>query len=150
MYNKFCKKQLWECSRELTGVALGNISAETVIKNGRLINVCTKEVIENIDVAIHSGRIALVGNASHCIGENTHVIDAQGMYIAPGFMDGHIHIESSMLCAEEYARAVIPHGTIGIYYDPHEICNVLGQKGIELMMSGAAQTPLKAMQLKPS
>lgn len=64
MYNKFCKKQLWECSKELSAVAMGNIPAETVIINARLINVCTKEILDNVGVAIHSGRIALVGDAS--------------------------------------------------------------------------------------
>lgn len=150
MFNKFCKKQLWECSRELSAVALGKIPAETVIKNARLVNVCTAEILENTDVAIHSGRIALVGDASHCIGDGTTVIDAAGAYIAPGMLDGHIHIESSMLSAGEYARAVIPHGTVGIYYDPHEICNVLGMDGVKMMMADAARTPLKAMLTLPS
>lgn len=150
MYNKFCKKQLWECSQNLSLVALGKLPADLVIKNARLINVCTKEIMENTDIAVHSGRIALVGDASHCIGDATKVIDAEGMYIAPGLLDGHIHIESSMLSASEYARAVIAHGTIGIYYDPHEICNVLGFKGVQLMMEDAARTPLKAMLTLPS
>ena len=150
MFNTFCKKQLWECSRALSSVAMGSIPAETVIKNARLVNVCTKEIIESTDVAIHSGRIALVGDASHCIGEGTKVIDAKGAYVAPGMLDGHIHIESSMLRPAEYARAVIPHGTIGIYYDPHEICNVLGFAGVTLMMEDAAKTPLKAMLTVPS
>ena len=150
MYNKFCKKQLWDCSRDLSAVAMGNIPAETVILNAKLINVCTKEILENISVAIHSGRIALVGDATHCIGDGTKVIDANGAYIAPGMMDGHIHIESSMLAPSEYAKAVIPHGTIGIYYDPHEICNVLGFKGVELMIKDAERTPLKAMLTIPS
>ena len=150
MFNKFCKKQLWECSKELSAVAMGNLPAQTVIKGAKLINVCTKEILENTDVAIHSGRIALVGDASHCIGEETKVIEANGRYIAPGMLDGHIHIESSMLSAKEYARAVVPHGTTGIYYDPHEICNVLGFKGVELMVKDAAATPLKAMLTLPS
>ena len=150
MFNTFCKKQLWECSRTLSSVAMGSIPAETVIKNARLVNVCTKEIIESTDVAIHSGRIALVGDASHCIGAGTKVIDAKGAYVAPGMLDGHIHIESSMLRPAEYARAVIPHGTIGIYYDPHEICNVLGFAGVTLMMEDAAKTPLKAMLTVPS
>lgn len=150
MYNKFCKKQLWECSRELSAVAVGAIPAETVITGARLINVCTKEIIPNTDVAIHSGRIALVGDAKHCIGENTKVIDAAGAYIAPGLLDGHIHIESSMLSAGEYAKAVIPHGTTAIYCDPHEICNVLGTKGVDLMIEDAARTPLKAYISYPS
>ena len=150
MFNTFCKKQLWECSKELSATAMGAIPAETVITNAKLINVCTKEVQENISVAIHSGRIALVGDATHCIGPETKVIDAEGMYVAPGMLDGHIHIESSMLCPAEYARAVIPHGTTGIYYDPHEICNVLGFAGVELMVKDAERTPLKAMLTLPS
>ena len=97
MINKFCKKTLWEVSQTLSAVAGGIKPAETVIKNAKLINVCTREIQENIDVAIVEGRIALVGDASHCIGEDTKVIDANGSYIAPGFLDGHIHVESSML-----------------------------------------------------
>lgn len=147
---KFCKTQLWECSRTLSDVAMGRTPAETVIKNARLVNVCTHEIIDNTDVAISCGRIALVGNASHCIGENTKVIDANGQLIAPGFLDGHIHIESSMMTPVEYARAVLPHGTVGIYHDPHEICNVLGLKGVDLMAKDSAKTPLKAMLTTPS
>ena len=150
MYNKFCKKQLWECSTTLSDVAMGRVPAETVITNANLINVCTREIMENIDVAIHSGRIALVGDGKHCIGEGTKVIDAAGQYIAPGMLDGHIHVESSMLSVGEYARAVIPHGTTGIYYDPHEICNVLGLEGVNLMVADAERTPLKAMLTTPS
>ncbi len=147
---KFCKTQLWECSRTLSDVAMGRKPAETVIKNARLVNVCTREIIDNTDVAIACGRIALVGDASHCIGEGTKVIDAMGQLIAPGFLDGHIHIESSMMTPVEYARAVLPHGTVGIYHDPHEICNVLGLKGVELMAKDSAKTPLKAMLTTPS
>lgn len=150
MYNKFCKVPLWECSKELVQVAMGNLPAECVIRNARLVNVCTREIQEGTDVAVHSGRIALVGDASRCIGADTRVIDAEGMYLAPGFLDGHIHIESSMMSAREYARAVIPHGTVGIYYDPHEICNVLGLPGVDIMVNDAAETPLKAMLTVPS
>lgn len=150
MINHFCKKPLWECSAALSAVAMGKLPAETVILNAKLINVCTHEIEENTGVAIHSGRIALVGDTSHCIGEGTRVIDAEGAYIAPGLLDGHMHIESSMLSAGEYARAVIPHGTTGVYYDPHEICNVLGLRGVDLMAADAARTPLKAMLTTPS
>ncbi|MBQ2668184.1 MAG: adenine deaminase [Clostridia bacterium] len=147
---KFCKTQLWDCSRTLADVATGRKPAETVIRNARLVNVCTHEILDNTDVAIACGRIALVGDAAHCIGEGTKVIDAEGQLIAPGFLDGHIHIESSMLSPVEYARAVLPHGTTGIYYDPHEICNVLGLKGVDLMAADAEKTPLKAMLTTPS
>ncbi len=150
MITKFCKKQLWQCSADLSAVAMGRIPAETVITGAKLVNVCTHEIIENTDVAIHSGRIALVGDAGHCIGKDTKVIDAKGRYIVPGLLDGHIHVESSMLSVGEYARAVVPHGTVGIYWDPHEICNVLGLDGVHLMMEDAKRTPLKAMVTTPS
>ena len=101
MSKKICKVPLWECSATLSAVAMGNVPAETVILDARLVNVCTHEICEHIDVAIHSGRIALVGDAKHCIGEGTRVIDAAGAYISPGMLDGHIHIESSMLSAGE-------------------------------------------------
>lgn len=126
MLNKFCRKPLYEVTRTLANVAMGAEKAELVIKNARLVNVCTAEIQEGIDVAIAEGRIALVGDASHCIGENTKVIDASGQYIAPGFMDAHIHVESAMISVGEYARAVVPRGTTGIFMDPHEICNVCG------------------------
>lgn len=73
------------------------------------------------------------------------MIDAAGQYIAPGFMDAHIHVESSMISVGEYARAVVPHGTTGIFMDPHEICNVCGPEGVKAMIEVAKRTPLKAM-----
>ncbi len=150
MVNHFCASPLWESSRTLSLVAQGKEKAEMVITNAKLVNVCTKEVLPDISVAIVKGRIALVGDASHCIGEETHVIDAQGQYIAPGFLDGHIHVESSMLSVGEYGKTVIPHGTVGIYMDPHEICNVLGLEGVKCMMEDAKRVPLKAMLTTPS
>lgn len=150
MINKFCKLPLWECSQTLTAVAQGAKPAETVITNAQLINVCTGEILPNIDVAIACGRVALVGDAKHCIGKETKVIDADGAYIAPGFLDGHIHVESSMMGVGEYAKAVVPHGTTGIYMDPHEICNVLGLEGVQCMVDDAKRTPLKTMVTTPS
>ncbi len=150
MINRFCKMPLWECTKTLADVAQGRTSADVVITGAKLVNVCTAEIQENMDVAISCGRIAYVGQADHCIGDETLVIEANGQYIAPGFLDGHIHVESSMMGAGEYARVVIPHGTVGIYWDPHEICNVLGLEGVKVMMDDAARTPLKAMVTTPS
>ena len=150
MINKFCKKPLWDCTIRLAKVATGAEKADLVIKNARLINVCTHEILENISVAVADGRIALVGDADHCIGENTKVIDAENKYLAPAFMDGHIHIESSMLSVGEYAKAVVAHGTSGVFIDPHEICNVLGLDGVNYMMEDAKRTPLKTMLTTPS
>lgn len=150
MYNHFCKKPLWEVSHLLAQTAQGRIPAEMVILHAKLVNVCTAEILEDIGIAITQGRIALVGDASGCIGPETRVVDAQGAYVAPGFLDGHIHIESSMLSVGEYARAVIPHGTVGIYPDPHEICNVLGLEGVSCMIEDSRRTPLKTMFVTPS
>lgn len=150
MINTFCKKPLWECTKMLAAVAQGQKKADTVIKGAKLVNVCTAEIQENVDVAIVQGRIAYIGHADHCIGEDTTVIDAAGSYIAPGFLDGHIHVESSMIGVGEYARAVVPHGTTGIYMDPHEICNVLGLEGVKVMAEDAQRVPLKAMITTPS
>ena len=150
MLNNFCRRPLWEVGAVLSAVAMGRRPADTVIRNARLVNVCTGELQENIDVAIAEGRIALVGDAAHCVGEGTEVIDAAGACLAPGFMDGHIHVESSMMTVRGYAEAVLPHGTTGIYMDPHEIGNVLGLPGVRLMIDEAALTPLKNMVTVPS
>ena len=150
MINHFCKKPLWESTMTLAMVATGAKKADIVIKNARLINVCTHEIIDNTSVAISDGRIALVGDAEHCIGPETQVIDACNKYLAPAFMDGHIHIESSMLSVGEYAKAVVAHGTSGVFIDPHEICNVLGLDGVRYMMEDAKGTPLKTMLTTPS
>ena len=150
MLNKFCKKPLHELTATLANVAMGVEKADTVIRNAKLVNVCTCEIQEGIDVAIAGGRIALVGDALHCIGDDTKVIDACGHYIAPGFMDAHIHVESAMISVGEYARAVVPHGTTGIFMDPHEICNVCGPDGVKAMIDDAKRSPLKAMANVPS
>ncbi len=150
MHNPFCKTKLSEISAALSQVATGRLPADTVIRGATLVNVCTCELEADVDVAVYGGRIALCGDAAHCIGPETRVVDARGRYLAPGFLDGHIHVESSMLSAGEYARAVIPHGTTGIYMDPHEICNVLGLDGVRWIMEDAARTPLKAMLTVPS
>ncbi len=150
MINNFAKYPLYEVSKNLADVAMGRKEADLVINNVKLVNVCTHEILENTGVAVIKGRIAYVGDASFAIGKNTKVIDAKGKYLAPSFMDGHMHVESSMISVGEYAKAVIPHGTSGIFFDPHEICNVLGMKGIRYMLDDAKRTPLKAMLTMPS
>ncbi len=142
--------ELWEVTNDLSSTAMGLIKADTVIKNANLINVNTKEIIENIDIAITKGRIALVGEAEHTIGENTNVIDGTGYFASPGFIDTHIHVESSMITVKEYAKCVVPHGTTAIYMDPHEITNVLGLKGMELMIEDGKNAPLRVFTTVPS
>lgn len=141
---------LAEVTDKLAAVAQGRLPAELVIKRAKLVNVITGEIIPDIDVAVTHGRIALLGDASHTIGDNTKLIDAAGYYLAPGFMDGHMHVESSMVSVREYARTVIPHGTTTIYMDPHEIANVLGIEGIKLMIEDGKQAPLRVFTTMPS
>lgn len=142
--------KLWEVGRQLTATAQGKLKADLVIKNGRLVNVFTGEIQPNVDVAVKSGRIALVGDAAVATGETTVIIDAQGMYLVPGFIDGHLHVESSLMTVGEYAKATIPHGTSSIFMDPHEIVNVAGLDGMVAMMKDGAATPLRVFTTIPS
>lgn len=154
MINTFCKKPLWECNATLIRVAQGLEPADLVIRHARLVSVTTHEVLEDTDIAIAEGRVAYLGigeyTAEHCIGPETRVIDAAGAYVAPGFLDGHMHVESAMVGVSEYARAAVPHGTVGIYMDPHEIANVCGLDGVRAMMDEAKSSPIKAMLTTPS
>lgn len=145
------KHSLAKATRHLVAVAMGRQAAEMVIKNGRLVNVYTGEIQDNIDVAITHGRIAYVGpNADYTIGDATEIIDASGHYLSPGFMDGHIHIESAMITVNEYAKAVVPRGTTAVYMDPHEIANVLGLPGVRLMIDESKNVPLRVFVAMPS
>lgn len=144
------QNKLDEVTTKLVAVAMGREPASTVIQNTRLVNVNTGEIQEGVDIALAYGRVALIGDASHTIGSSTHVIDGTEFYATPGFMDGHIHVESSMMNVREYARAVIPLGTTAIFPDPHEIANVLGKAGVQLMLDDAKATPLRVFTLMPS
>ncbi len=141
---------LWKMTAELSKTAMGSVPADLIIRNGRLVNVCTGEIEEHTDVAVKNGRIALVGDASGLLQGAVEVIDAQGRYLAPGFIDGHLHVESSMITVSEYAKATIPHGTSAIFMDPHEIVNVLGLTGMKAMMQDGEATPLRVYVTTPS
>ena len=75
------------------------------------------------------------------LARNTQVIEADGRYLVPGLLDAHMHVESGMLTVTEFVRAVIPHGTTGMFIDPHEIANVFGLRGVRLMVDEAASSP---------
>ncbi len=154
MINHFCKVPLWECNGKLVRVAQGQEPADTVIRHAQLVSVTTREILDDADIAISCGRVAYIGfdghTAEHCVGPDTKVIDAHGLYAAPGLLDTHIHIESSMVGPSEYARGVVPHGTVGIYADPHEVANVRGLEGVKAMWADASRTPLKIMLTTPS
>lgn len=139
------------CAATLVDVATGRKPADTVVRNGRWVNVHSGEIIGATDVAISCGRFAYVGpDASHAIGEQTRVIDAGGRYLVPGLCDAHMHVESGMITVTEFARAVAPHGTTSMFIDPHEIANVLGLDGVRLMHDEALNLPLNIFVQMPS
>ena len=144
------KNNLHDLAQHLVDVAMGRKTADLVIQNAALVNVHTAEIIFGADVAVSSGRIAVVGAAGHTIGPETIVVDAGGFYLAPGFIDAHIHVESSMVNVAGFARAVLPHGTTAIFMDPHEIANVLGLEGIRLMHGEGNDLPLRVFTTIPS
>lgn len=140
-----------EVAPRLIDVAMGRSAADTVIRNGRWVNVYSGEIIPQTDIAIAAGRFAYVGpDASHALGENTEVIDAKDRYLVPGLCDAHMHVESGMVTVTEFARAVIPHGTTSMFIDPHEIANVLGLPGVKLMHDEAVDLPINVLVQMPS
>ena len=124
--------------------ALGQERAELVLKNGSYVNVFTGEV-EKGDIAIADGKIVGIGTYS---GEKE--IDIGGRIAAPGLIDAHVHIESSQLSPEEFARLILPHGTTEIIADPHEIANVCGMAGVRYIAEAAKNTPLEVKVMLPS
>ncbi len=139
-----------ESAPRLVAVAAGREPADLVMRGGKLVNVQTREILD-WQVAVANGRFAFIGpDASHCIGPDTRVIDADGRYLIPGLCDGHMHIESGMLTPAEFAAAVIPHGTTTMFTDPHEIANVLGLRGVRMMHDEALMQPINIYTQMPS
>jgi adenine deaminase len=138
-------------TRTLVDVAMGRKPADLLILNGSWVSVQSGEIIPTTDVAIVKGRIAYVGpDGSHTRGEHTSLIDAAGGFLVPGLLDAHMHVESGMLTVTEFVRAVIPHGTTGMFVDPHEIANVFGLKGVRLMVDEARTQPIHVWVQMPS
>ena len=133
-----------ETIMSMIDVAMGKVKAQLVFKNINVINVFTEEIYK-ADVAIHDGYIAGIGEYSGAV-----ELDMEGKYICPGFIDGHVHIESSMVTPAEFARAVMPRGTTTIVADPHEIANVKGIAGIKYIIEGAENIPLDIFIMLPS
>ena len=125
-------------------VAMGRENADLLLQGGRLVDVFSGTVRET-DIAISGGRIVGFGV---CPARRT--IDIAGRFVSPGFMDGHVHMESSMVTPAQYARATIPHGTTAVVADPHEIANVMGSKGIEWLVRAARNNPLHVFVMVPS
>ncbi len=128
----------------LIQVARDELPADCLIKNVQLINVLSGEIYHT-HIALYADCIVGCGDYS---GRTT--IDANGAYAAPGFIDGHVHIESSLLTPLQFARAVLPHGTTTVIADPHEIVNVLGLAGLDYMLNSSVALPLEIFFMVPS
>ncbi|MGH2788862.1 MAG: adenine deaminase [Actinomycetota bacterium] len=120
----------------LIAVARGDAAPDVVIEGGSVFSVFTKEWLE-ADVGIVDGFVAGLGSF-----EGGERVDARGLYVVPGFIDAHVHTESSKLMVDEFARAVLPHGTTAVVTDPHEIANVLGTDGVHWLLDVAEGLPL--------
>lgn len=141
---------LHEVNRHLVQVALGEEKADLIIQNGVLVNVLTGELLTHKDIAVSQGRIAYIGDAGHTIGPATKIIDAKGKYMTPGFIDGHMHVESTMLSVTEFSKVALQQGTTSMMMDPHEIANVFGLEGVRLMHEEGQQLPLRVFTTFPS
>ncbi len=125
-------------------IARGERPAELLFKNAQLINVLSGEIYPT-DVAVDDGRVIGLGEY-----EARQTIDLQGAYLAPSLIDGHFHVESSMLTMPEFARAVVPHGTGVVVIDPHEYANVLGLDGIRYVLQSSKDLPVDFFIMLPS
>lgn len=130
--------------KRFISIARGEEKAQLVLKNTNIINVFTNEII-NGDVAIEDGLIIAIGEYS-----GVDEIDMEGRYLAPGFIDGHVHIESSKVTPGQFAKAIVPRGVTTIVADPHEIANVKGVEGILYMIEESKELPLDVHIMLPS
>ncbi|GMG95407.1 adenine deaminase [Tepidimicrobium xylanilyticum] len=136
--------------RNLIDVLMGDKDyADIVLYNGKIINVITREIYEG-DIAIKGKYILLVGDCKKLIGPDTLVIDMEGKYLSPGFIDSHMHFESSMLTITEFSRLSIPSGTTTLVADPHEIGNALGPVGMKAMADEIDLVPNKVYLVVPA
>ena len=131
-----------EVRTRLIRVALGDEPADVVLTGARVVNVFTGEIVA-ADVVMAAGRIAAVGDSrQQLVGPDTEIIEAGGRFVAPALIDPHMHLESSNVTVTELARAIVPRGVLSICADPHEIANVLGVAGVDLLVAEAADLPL--------
>lgn len=133
-----------ETLRQQIAAGRSIVIADLVLKNARIINVFTNE-IEKADVAISGGKIVGIGTYN-----GKSEVDLHGHYVCPGLIDGHIHIESSLLCDPAFEQAVLPHGTTAVITDPHEISNVAGTDGLDFMLETTKDLTLSVYFMLPS
>ncbi len=125
-------------------VATGDEPADLVITGGRVFSVFTREWVD-ADIAIADGFVAGLGTY-----RGRQQLDARGAHVVPGFIDAHVHIESSKLMVDQFSRAVLPHGTTAVVADPHEIANVLGTDGVHWLLDACDRVPLDVFVMAPS
>jgi adenine deaminase len=130
---------------DLLAVARGEKNADYLLRNGRLVNVFSGE-IEEVDIAIAGDQIAGIGAGYSAVEE----VDLAGAYVAPGLLDGHVHIESSLCLPAHFAAAVVPRGVTTAVIDPHEIANVVGMAGVRFMAESSRNLPLNVVVMAPS
>src|SRR5690349_12372530 len=118
-------------------VARGEEPADLVLRNARIVNVLSREIHPG-DVVVADGRVVTIGGGY----EGRHERDLQGRYLVPGLIDGHMHLESTMMVMGEFARTVVPRGTTTVVVDPHEFANILGVDGMRYVMDSARGLPL--------
>lgn len=130
--------------KERIKASLGEKKAELVLKNAEYLNVFTNSFMRG-DIAVHDGYIVGIGSY-----EGEEEVDMTGKTVVPGFIDSHLHLESSIVSPRQYARAVLPHGTTAIVADPHEIANVLGTTGIDYILASTRKLPFEIYLMMPS
>ncbi|MCR4677063.1 MAG: adenine deaminase [Sphaerochaetaceae bacterium] len=135
--------------KNLIDAASGRIQSDLCIKNCKVVDVFNKEVFES-DVYVYDGKFVGFGSRSVNFPEAKETFDAKGMYMAPGFIDCHVHIESSHVSPPEFSKLVVPCGTTTVVADPHEICNVCGLDGMDYMLDSSEGLPLSVFLQFPS
>ena len=143
IYGQKTDRQL-AAKQRLIAVAAGREKADLVLKNAKYLNVFSNEFLCG-DIAVANGLIAGVGKY-----DGKTEIDVSGKLVLPGFIDAHIHLESSMLTPAEFAKAVVAHGTTTVITDPHEITNVMGIDGVEYMIQASQNLPIDVHFMMPS
>ncbi|MDD5368178.1 MAG: adenine deaminase C-terminal domain-containing protein [Anaerolineaceae bacterium] len=144
------RRMLHEVTLDVVATAMGREPADLIIRNGRLVNVNVGRIQDGMDIAVRHGIIAFVGKGDHLVvGKNTKVVDANGRFLVPGFIDTHDHVESSMVDVRSFAAGILPHGTTTIACDNHEITNVFGERAVELFHKVAEGLPLKVLVAMP-